>query len=102
MTFRFELPEEFNVNNAQDTLQALRLWLAENPVPAHQTIEISAQAVMEIDGAGLQLLSALSRSGFRWKIVDASSKFESVCRSIGCENWLTEVVLPPAMEGVSA
>ena len=101
MTPRFELPEEFNVNNAYDTLEKLRLWLAGATLDPDAVLEISAQAVMEIDGTGMQLLAALSQSGYRWKICQPSTKFESACHTLGLDGWLTRTVSPPAGLGLT-
>ena len=101
MPQRFDLPEEFNVNNAYDTLEKLRLWLSDADVDAHTTLEISAHSVMEIDGTGMQLLAALSKSGYRWKICDPSTKFASICKTLGLEDWLANVVLPTPEQGAA-
>ena len=92
---RFDLPEEFSVKNAYDTLEKMRLWLSENTADAHTPLEVSAHRVMEIDGAGMQLLAGLGKSGHAWRICEPSSKFVGVCRSLGLEHWLE----PTAVQG---
>lgn len=101
MAQRFDLPEEFNVNNAYDTLEKLRQWLSESAVDIETTLEIHAHSVMEIDGTGMQLLAALSKSGYRWKICQPSTKFSSICRTLGLEDWLVSVVVPAAEQGAT-
>lgn len=87
---RFELPEEFNVYGAQDTLQAIRTWLTLAEVMPGDAIEIDAGRVMEIDGTGIQILAALTHSGYRWKLVEASAKFVSACLLTGHKHWLAQ------------
>ena len=91
MTYRFELPEEFNVCTAQDTLEGLRLWLAHTVQDRTQTIEISAQNVAEIDNTGMQLIAALTRSGLTWRISDSSLKFTEACETLGLQHWISHL-----------
>lgn len=88
MNHCFELPEEFNVYHAQETLESLRLWLAHAQVEQAALIDISAARVVEMDGTGLQLLASLHNSGYRLRIVDASSKFAEACSITGNSAWL--------------
>lgn len=101
MPHRFDLPEEFNVNNAYDTLEKLRHWLSESAVDIETTLDMHAHSVMEIDGTGMQLLAALSKSGYRWRICEPSTKFSSICRTLGLDDWLVNVVAPTAEQGVA-
>ena len=89
MTLHFELPEEFNVYSSHDTLEALKLLLSDPLIDKSEFIEISAHKVAEIDGTGMQLLAALSKAGYKWRIGDASEKFQNTCRSLGFGSWLT-------------
>lgn len=88
MQKRFELPEEFNVYGSHSVLEALKLWLTHCEIALDDEIEIDASKVMEIDGTGIQILAALSRSGYRWKLVEASAKFISACFVTGHQDWL--------------
>jgi ABC-type transporter Mla MlaB component len=85
---RFELPSELNIYSALETRDALLAWVTEETVKAHEYLEISARDVSEIDGAGLQLLAALSNMEHIWHLVEASSVFCEACRTIGLSQWL--------------
>lgn len=85
----FELPEDFNVYNAQDTLESLRMWLADSAPAEGCVLQLSAERVMEMDGSGLQLLASLRNSGYRLHIVNASSKFMDALATTGHPNWLS-------------
>jgi hypothetical protein len=84
----FELPEEFNVYGAQELLESLKLWLIHCELGLDDEIEIDAGKVMELDGTGLQILAALSRSGYRWSLVKASAKFVNACVLTGHQEWI--------------
>ena len=88
MNHCFELPEDFNVYHAEETLESLRLWLAQAQPEEEALIDISAARVAEIDGTGLQLLASLRNSGYRLRIVDASHKFAEACTVTGNSAWL--------------
>ena len=84
----FELPEEFNVYHAQETLQALRQWLVSIRAAGDVVLHISAARVQEVDGNGMQLLASLGNSGYRLHIVEPSSKFVAALQTIGAMHWL--------------
>lgn len=84
----FELPEDFNVYGAQELLESLKLWLKHGDLGPGEEIEIDASKVMEVDGTGLQILAALSRSGYRWSLVKASAKFVNACLVTGHKEWI--------------
>ena len=86
----FELPEDFNVYHAEDTLESLKSWLRVHQLEPGAQIDISAQRVAEMDGTGMQLLAALRRSGYRLRIVEASRKFAEACETTGNSAWLAE------------
>ena len=88
MQKRFELPEEFNVYGSHSVLEALKLWLTHCEITPDDAIEIDASKVMEIDGTGIQILASLSRSGYQWKLIEASSKFIDACLITGHQDWL--------------
>jgi len=89
MNKRFELPEEFNVYGAQNAIESLKLWLGQGEAGPGDHIEIDAGKVMEIDGTGIQILAALSQSGYRWKLVEASAKFINACLVTGHQDWIS-------------
>lgn len=90
MNHCFELPEEFTVYHAQDTLESLRTWLRHNPVEDGAQIDISAARVAEMDGTGMQLLAALRKSGYRLRILAPSTRFAEACGITGNKAWLAE------------
>lgn len=85
---RFELPSELNIYSAQATRDALLAWVAQQAASSGGALEISARTVDEVDGAGLQLLAALSQTSPNWHLVEASPVFAEACRTLGLGHWL--------------
>lgn len=88
MGTQFELPSEVTIYNATETRDALLAWAAEQPVKGSEKLQVCARAVMEIDGAGLQILASLSNMDRNWTLVDTSAAFEQACRTMGFGLWL--------------
>lgn len=95
MDNRFELPSELNIYSAQALRDALLAWVAQQADPSGDILEISARAVVEVDGAGLQLLAALGQGGPAWRLVEASAVFSEACRTLGLGHWLDSGGLTP-------
>lgn len=96
MSDRFELPSELNIYNALESRDALLAWASEQMTKAKGYLEISARDVAEVDGAGLQLLAALSNMEQTWHLVDASEPFAEACRTMGFGHWLDPRYLKPS------
>jgi ABC-type transporter Mla MlaB component len=88
MSDRFELPSELNIYSALESRDALLTWATEQMSKAKGYLEISARDVVEIDGAGLQLLAALSNMEQTWHLVETSEPFAEACRTLGFGDWL--------------
>ena len=88
MTERFELPAEMNIYSALETRDALLAWAKEESAKARDFMEVSARDVAEVDGAGLQLLVALTNMGLSWQLVESSDAFADACRTMGLASWL--------------
>ncbi len=88
MTAPFELPAELTIYSALETRDALLAWVTACVARSDQPIEISAKRVSEVDGAGLQLLAALSNMDLTWRLVDASQAFKEACRTFGLSHWM--------------
>jgi len=88
MSERFELPSELNIYSAIETRDALLAWVAEEASAGHDYLQISAHAVEEVDGSGLQLLAALSNMEAPWHLVETSEPFAEACRLMGFAHWL--------------
>jgi anti-anti-sigma regulatory factor len=88
MSERFELPSELNIYKALETRDVLLAWATEQAGKNPGDLEVSARDVTDVDGAGLQLLAALSNMGQTWRLVDASSEFERACCTMGFAHWL--------------
>ncbi len=88
MTSTFDLPAELTIYSAIETRDALLAWASEQTARSSSQLEVSAAAVTEVDGSGLQLLAALSNMDLTWKLVDASEAFSEACRTMGLSNWL--------------
>ena len=90
MSKPFELPQEMTIYSAVETRDALLGWVTEQSAKSSKVIEISAAQVTEIDGAGLQLLAALSNTGQNWRLVNPSNAFADACKALGLGNWLDQ------------
>lgn len=88
MNAPFELPAELTIYSVLETRDALLAWVMEYTAKSDQTIEISAKAVSEVDGSGLQLLAALSNMDLAWRLVDTSQAFTEACRTLGLAHWI--------------
>ena len=91
MGTQFELPPEVTIYNAVETRDALLAWATEQPVKGSVQFQVSARNVMEIDGAGLQLLASLSNMDRSWALVDTSPAFEQACHTMGFDQWLDAI-----------
>lgn len=96
MAKRFELTPEWNIYGALESRDALLAWASEQSAKGHDQLEISAGKVSEIDGAGLQLLAALSHQEISWRLVDASEAFIEACKTLGFHAWLETLDIPSA------
>ena len=83
----FDLPAELTVYSALDTRDALLRWLAGRDPKDQPVLDISAAAVMEIDGAGLQLLAAMANMDHSWRLVGATEAFTNACSTLGLASW---------------
>jgi ABC-type transporter Mla MlaB component len=88
MTIQFDLPAELTIYSAIETRDALLTWATEQTAKSNSQLEISAAAVNEVDGSGLQLLAALSNMNLTWKLIETSSAFSEACRIMGFTDWL--------------
>ena len=88
MSERFELPAELNIYGVLDIRDKLLAWVTEHAAKGHEVLEISARDVEEVDGAGLQLLAAISNMDQPWRLVEASERFMDACRAMGLNQWL--------------
>lgn len=88
MSERFELPSELNIYSALESRDALLGWAAEQMAHSSGYLKVSARDVVEIDGAGLQLLAALSNMEQTWHLVEASPVFVEACHTMGFGHWL--------------
>jgi hypothetical protein len=67
---------------------ALLAWVSGQADEAKEFLEVSAHAVESVDGAGLQLLAAMSNMGQSWRLVAASDVFLEACRTMGMSHWI--------------
>jgi len=102
MSERFELPAELTIYNALETRDALLAWIKEQTVHTRDYLQVSARDVAEVDGAGLQLLAALSNTEQAWQLVDASAAFIDACRTMGFAEWLENRHMQAILQGASA
>jgi len=88
MSIVFELPQELNIYSALETRDALLAWVTAQTAQSKGALEISARNVAEIDGAGLQLLAALSNMDQAWHLIDISVPFAEACETMGFGSWI--------------
>ncbi|MDE2417130.1 MAG: hypothetical protein KGN32_04925 [Burkholderiales bacterium] len=96
MSESFDLPAELNIYSALETRDALLVWVAEQTSKNRESLEISAKNVLEVDGAGLQLLAALANMEHSWRLVEASDAFSDACRTMGLAHWLDKDAMKSA------
>lgn len=87
-TSTFDLPAELNIYNVLETRDALLAWVTTQNSSGSARLEISAQAVAEVDGSGLQLLASFSNTVQHWKLVNSSGAFKAACETLGFTQWL--------------
>ncbi len=96
MQVPYELPAELNIYSALESRDALLAWVSQQSSKSGDHLEISAAAVTEVDGSGLQLLAALSNMEQSWHLVDSSPAFSEACRTLGFGHWLDKRYLKNA------
>ena len=102
MNAPFELPAELTIYSALETRDALLAWVTLKSAQSSSHLEVSAREVCEVDGAGLQLLAALSNMDLNWRLVAASAVFVDACRTLGLDSWLDPRYLKSEPQGVAA
>lgn len=88
MNTPFELPAELTIYGVLNTRDALLNWVTAQTAHGKNHLEVSAQQVSEVDGAGLQLIAALSNMDLNWHMVNASQPFVEACTALGLTAWL--------------
>ena len=92
MTSAFPLPPELTIYSVGATRDALMVWLTQQDARPGDSVEIDARHVEEVDGAGVQMLgaltTALSQRGLRWCVKEPSSHLLEVCQAMGSLGWL--------------
>ncbi len=85
MSDRFELPSELTIYGALAAQETLLAWAREQDGAAGTPWQVSARDVVEVDGAGLQLLASLANSARPWLVVEPSAAVVDACRLFGLE-----------------
>lgn len=93
MSTPFELPAEMTIYGAVETRDALLNWVTEQSAQSAKVLEVSAAKVEEIDGAGLQLIAALSNTDQQWQLINPSPAFADACKAMGLNAWLDKFLL---------
>lgn len=92
MEERFELPAELTIYAVAETRDALLAWMTKFGVKPGSHMRLCARAVESVDGAGLQMLAALTNMGVTWHLVDASAPFLEACELMGLHTWVDNLV----------
>ncbi len=96
----YPLPAELTIYSAMETRDSLLAWVTEQSARSQRTLELSALAVMEVDGSGLQLIASLSNMNLPWRLTGASAEFADACRTLGLTDWLPGPA--PAPQGAAS
>lgn len=92
MTAAFQLPTELTIYSVGATRDALMAWLTQQDASPGDSVEIDAGHVEDIDGAGVQMLgaltAALTQRGLLWCVTAPSSHLLEVCKVMGSLGWL--------------
>lgn len=102
MSQRFELPAEVTIYSVMETRDALLAWAEAARKETTDTLEISAQAVGQVDAAGLQLLAALTNMEVPWKLTESSDAFAEACQTMGLAHWLSAPASNPTTPEATA
>jgi len=89
MSTPFELPSEITIYSVMETRDALLAWVTEQLAQSSKLLEVSATQVQVVDGAGLQLLLALSNMGQPWRLRNPSEALQNACRTLGLDTWIS-------------
>lgn len=97
MSDAHRLPAELTIYAARDGAEQGLLWLnALDRTPGDAPLELAADAVVEVDAAGVQLLIALSRSlearGRRLRLRDPSPVLKRALTTLGATALLTDAL----------
>jgi ABC-type transporter Mla MlaB component len=87
------LPAELTIFSATETREALLAWLSQTGrAGAADPLRLDASGVIDVDGAGVQLLCALGHQvesdSRAWQIVAPSGALLRACRVLGLSDWL--------------
>ena len=87
-----ELPAELTIYTASATRTAWLAWLSRPGFTPRSSVEINGGQVEEIDGAGVQLLGALTQSlveqGVAWRVTAPTDVLLQACSALGSQEWL--------------
>jgi ABC-type transporter Mla MlaB component len=92
------LPAELTIFTATETRDAL-LAAAARAAEADACLQVDASEVVDVDGAGVQLLVALSRQcerdGRAWQLMSPGDALPRACQVLGLSAWLDRHVALP-------
>lgn len=98
MTTAFQLPSELTIYSVGATRDALLAWLTQQDAQLGDPVDIDAAHVEDIDGAGIQMLGALTSTltqrGLHWQLSAPSAHLLEICSSMGSLNWLERAGAP--------
>lgn len=88
MSQAFELPAELTIYSVMETRDALLAWAEKTRAESPDALEVSATAVQQVDGAGLQLLASLAATDANWRLASPSAALTEACTTMGLTHWL--------------
>ena len=91
-----QLPQELTIYAVGELHPQWLAWLADAAAQGGEEAEVDAQAVDQVDAAGLQMLVSLQRSladrGLRLRLNGPSEPLRQGCRALGLCEWLAQSV----------
>jgi anti-anti-sigma regulatory factor len=89
LTTTLPLPQELTIYTAAATRDRMLEWLAAQPAADDAPLAADGGAVLEVDGAGVQLLLALANGvaarGRSFVVAPASESLRSACAALGAD-----------------
>ena len=91
-----QLPQELTIYAVGELHPQWLAWLAEAGAQGREEAAVDAQAVDQVDAAGLQMLVSLQRSladrGVRMRLAEPSEPLRQGCKALGLCEWLADAM----------
>jgi ABC-type transporter Mla MlaB component len=92
MTDACTLPPELTIYTVGELAPQCRAWLDAHADAAHSSLRVQAQAVAEVDAAGVQLLLSLANTlqarDRQLQLLEPSATLSAACQALGAASLL--------------